>query len=61
MSVIQNGTKYSFANITDTYTTLPKGNYLLKFDRTSIFNQGKSNLFSLTSTFANLLSPGNGF
>jgi hypothetical protein len=32
MSVIQNGTKYSFANITDTYTTLPKGNYLLKFD-----------------------------
>jgi hypothetical protein len=32
MSVIQNGTKYSFANITDTFTTLPKGNYLLKFD-----------------------------
>ena len=32
MSVIQSGTKYSFANITDTFTTLPKGNYLLKFD-----------------------------
>ena len=33
MSVIQSGTKYSFANITDTFQTLPKGNYLLKFDQ----------------------------
>ena len=32
MSVIQSGTKYSFANITDTFQTLPKGNYLLKFN-----------------------------
>ena len=32
MSVIQSGTKYSFANLTDTFQTLPKGNYLLKFN-----------------------------
>ena len=47
MSVIQSGTKYSFANITDTFTTLPKGNYLLKFDPREGFFLEKKDAFIL--------------
>lgn len=47
MSVIQSGTKYSFANITDTFTTLPKGNYLLKFDPRDGFFLEKKDAFIL--------------
>jgi broad-specificity NMP kinase len=49
MSVIQSGTKYSFANITDTFQTLPKGNYLLKFDQREGYFLEKKDDFKLPS------------
>lgn len=32
MSVVQSGDKFTFANVSGTYETLPCGNYLLKYD-----------------------------
>ena len=47
MSVIQNGDKFSFADITATHNKMPKGNYLLKFDQREGFYLNKKEPFKM--------------
>jgi predicted transcriptional regulator len=49
MSIIQNGEKFSFADITGTYDKLPVGNYMLKYSEREGFFLVKKEAFNLPS------------